>query len=267
MGRVSNKVAFVTGAAAGIGRAGALALAREGAAVMVTDIDERGARVVADEVRSIGGEALACRHDVGEEADWAAAIAATLAEWGRLDVVVNNAGLGTNRPLLETSLDDWHALLRVNLDGVFLGTRMGVEAMRHLESRPRAATGSVINISSILGLVGMPDTAAYSASKGAVRLFTKTVALECAANGWRVRANSIHPGFILTPLVESAMITLAERAGTDVAAQTQTIAALHPLNRMGQAEEIASGIVYLASDESAFMTGAELVIDGGYTAR
>lgn len=267
MNRIPDKVAIVTGAASGIGRAASLALAREGALVVATDIDLEGAESVATEIRGTGGRALAIRHDTGEEADWNEALEATLREFGQLDVLVNNAGVGTTKSLLETSLADWHAVMRVNLDGVFLGTRIAVEAMRSLPSRLRRVSGSIINISSILGLVGLAEAAPYSASKGGVRLLTKSVALECAAKGWDIRVNSIHPGFIWTPMVQQSVRRSAEQAGTDAESERKAISDLHPLGRMGTAEEVAAAIVYLASDESAFVTGAELTIDGGYTAR
>jgi len=267
MNRVMNKVAIVTGGAAGIGRAAAFALAREGAKVVVADINLEGAEMAAQEIRGAGFAAFAVRHDVCDELSWKALIEATSSEFGHLDVLVNNAGVGTTKPLLETTLADWHAVLRINLDGVFLGTRTGVDAMRPLPSRPRQSPGSIINISSILGMVGLPEAAAYSASKGGVRLLTKSVALECAAKGWNVRVNSIHPGFVATPMIAESVKRFADQAGTDEETQRKAFADLHPLGRMGQAEEIAAAIVFLASDESSFVTGSELVVDGGYTAR
>lgn len=258
---------MVTGAASGIGRAASLWLAREGALVAVTDVDYGGAEAVAAEIRDACGRALAIRHDAGEEADWGAAIESTTREFGQLDVLVNNAGIGGTKSLLETSLADWRAVMRVNLDGVFLGTRFGVEAMRSLPTRPRRGFGSIINISSVLGQVGMAEAAPYSASKAGVRLLTKSVALECAAKGWEVRVNSIHPGFIWTPMVQKSVNRTAERMGSDAEAQRHALSVLHPLGRLGTAEEVAAAIGYLASDESAFVTGAELTIDGGYTAR
>jgi len=267
MNRTPDKIALITGAASGIGRAACLALAQEGAVIVATDIHRDGAEAVAAELRAAGGRALALRHDVADEAEWAAVMAATLREFGRLDVLVNNAGVGTTKPLIETSLADWRAVTRVNLDGVFLGTRDGVAAMRPLPERPRRSSGSIINISSMLGLVGFPEAAPYCASKGGVRLLTKSAALECAAQGWNVRVNSIHPGFIWTPMVQASVERAAAATGTDAAANQAAIAALHPLGRMGTAGEVAAAIVYLASDESAFVTGSELTIDGGYTAR
>jgi len=266
MARVSDKIALVTGAASGIGRAAALALAREGAHVVATDIDREGAEDVANEIRRGNRGAIAVKHDVSLEPDWQAAVDAAVSEFGRVDVLVNNAGVGPSKPLLETSLEDWHAVMRVNLDGVFLGIRIGVEAMRATPSRPRRGPGSIINLSSILGLVGMAETAAYSASKGGVRLLTKSAALECAEKGYEVRINSVHPGFTWTPMVQSAVKRMAT-AEADADAIRDSLTALHPLGRMGTTEDIAAAIVFLASDESAFMTGAELVIDGGYSAR
>jgi NAD(P)-dependent dehydrogenase (short-subunit alcohol dehydrogenase family) len=267
MPRVADKIAIVTGAAAGIGKATALMLAREGACVVATDIDGAGAHAVLTGMPSSGLRHMSFAHDAGDEGSWQTVIDAVLAEFGRLDVLVNNAGIGPSKSLLDTSLADWHAVLRINLDGVFLGTRMGVEAMRPLPARPRKSPGSIINLSSILGLVGLPETAAYSASKGGVRLLTKTVALECAAKGWQVRVNSVHPGFTWTPMNQATVKRLAQAAGTDEETQHKMLSDLHPIGRMGTADEIAAGILYLASDESGFMTGAELVLDGGYTAR
>lgn len=267
MGRVEGKVALITGAAAGIGRATALLLARDGARLVVTDIDEAGVQTVAAEARVAGGTVLALHQDAASESDWKATIAATLAAYGQLDVLVNNAGIGASKSLLETSLEDWHSVLRINLDGVFLGCRYGVEAMRSTATRKRTSFGSIINLSSILGVVGFPETVAYSASKGGVRLMTKTLALECAAKGWDIRVNSVHPAFIWTPMNQATVARLARQTNTDEAAQRSALDALHPLGRMGEADEVAAAIVFLASDESSFVTGSELIVDGGYTAR
>ena len=267
MSRVQNKVALITGAAAGIGRASALRFAREGATIVATDINEAGAQAVADQIRAHGGRALALRQDASSEPDWKAAIAATLAFAGQLDVLINNAGIGTSKSLLETSLVDWRAVLSINLDGVFLGCRYGIEAMRSTPGRKRGASGSVINLSSVLGIVGFPEATAYSASKGAVRVMTKSLALECAMKGWDIRVNSVHPAFIWTPMNQGTVTRLAQQSGTDEAMQRATLDAMQPLGRMGEAEEVASAILFLGSDESAFITGSELVVDGGYTAR
>jgi 3(or 17)beta-hydroxysteroid dehydrogenase len=266
MARVADKIALVTGSAAGIGHAAALSLACEGAHIVATDIDREGAEDVANEIRRGNRGAIAVKHDVSLEHEWNAAVDAAVREFGRLDVLVNNAGIGPSKPLLETSLEDWRAVMRINLDGVFLGIRIGVEAMRAMPSRPRRGPGSIINLSSILGLVGMAETAPYSASKGGVRLLTKSAALECAEKGYEVRINSVHPGFTWTPMVQSAVKRMATAEASEAAIRN-SLTALHPLGRMGTAEDIAAAIVFLASDESSFMTGAELVIDGGYSAR
>jgi 3(or 17)beta-hydroxysteroid dehydrogenase len=264
--RVAGKVAIVTGAASGIGAACARELAREGARVVLTDVADAEAEAVAAQITARGGHAIALRHDVTAEHDWQAVIATTIDKFGQLDVLVNNAGIASRSSLLDTTLDDWRAVMRVNLDGVFLGTRAAIGAMQRTE-RPPEHLGSVVNMSSILGLVGSAGVAAYSASKGAVRLFTKSVALECAERGWRVRVNSAHPGYIATPLLETALARRAAAEGSDAAILRAQLVERHPLGRLGTAEDIANGVVYLASDESAFVTGCELVIDGGYTAR
>ena len=266
MGRVDGKVAIVTGAGSGIGRAGAIALAREGARLVATDLVLSAVEETAAAIRRNGGEAIALAHDVGEEGHWTAVVEATHKAFGQLDVLVNNAGVSGKGSLADTTPEDWRALMRVNLDGVYLGTRAAIAAMLP-EGKERGQFGSIIMISSILGLVGGPRSAPYSASKGAVRFFAKSVALECAARGQRVRVNSIHPGYIDTPLVAAVLERRAGQDGKDVASQRSDLVALHPLGRLGTADDIAAGIVFLASEESSFMTGAELVIDGGYTAR
>jgi NAD(P)-dependent dehydrogenase (short-subunit alcohol dehydrogenase family) len=213
-----------------------------------------------------GAKAIGLRHDVRDEDQWRAVFDAAQKSFGRPDVLVNNAGIGPSKPLLETSLEEFRAVTAINLDAVFLGCRFGVEAMRATEAEPRAASASIINLSSILGLVGMATTAAYSASKGGVRLLTKTVALEAAANKWEIRVNSVHPGFTWTPMVQESVRRMAGQTGGEAETTRAAIAGLHPLGRMGLPEEIASAILFLASDESAFMTGSEMVVDGGYTA-
>jgi 3(or 17)beta-hydroxysteroid dehydrogenase len=238
-------VALVTGGASGIGRATAARLADAGFRVVVTDVDPAGQQVVTD----IAG-ALFVDHDVTDEASWERAIASVLDAHGRLDVLVNNAGISYVRAVTDTTLADWRALMAVNLDGVFLGTKHGVRAMRR-----HGDGGSIVNVSSASGLVGSPLSSAYCASKGAVRLFTKAVALECAAEA--IRVNSVHPGAVRTPIWGKIGVS----PELEVA-----VGAASPLGRMAEPEEVADAIVYLASDAARYITGSELVIDGGFTA-
>ena len=258
MNRVANKIAIVTGAALGLGAASARMLAREGATVVLTDLKNHEGEAVAAAITADGGRALFLHHDVGSEEDWKAVIQQTVAQFGRLDVLVNNAGVGVGAPPEEQSLEQWRWLMRINLDGVFLGTKHAILAMK--KHPPKG--GSIINLSSIEGLVGDPNLGAYNASKGGVRLYTKSVALYCAKSGLNIRVNSIHPGYIWTPMVESYL-----REHGDVAEGRKAVDAMHPIGHMGEPDDIAYGVVYLASDESKFVTGAELVIDGGYTAQ
>ncbi|TAM91235.1 glucose 1-dehydrogenase [bacterium] len=255
MKRVEGKVAIVTGGAMGIGRACSLLLAREGAQVVVSDIDERDGTQTAREVAALS-EGIFVAHDVASEAAWEAVMDQTLRRFGRLDVVVNNAGIGTTGNVEEATLESWRRLMAINCDGVFLGTKHAIRAMK------ASGSGSIINLSSILGLVGDAGTAAYGASKGAVRLLTKSAALYCARAGYRIRVNSVHPGYIVTPMVEHFL-----SVQSDPVAARKAIEALHPIGRLGEADDVAYGVLYLASDESRFVTGSELVIDGGYTAQ
>jgi NAD(P)-dependent dehydrogenase (short-subunit alcohol dehydrogenase family) len=256
MNRVKNKVALVTGAGLGLGRAAALMLAREGARVIVTDRLEKEGAATADAIVNAGGEAMFLSQDVAKEEDWVNVIKATLSRFGGLDILVNNAGVAHAGNVETTTLEDWRWLMSINLDGVFLGVKHAVGAMKV------RGGGSIINLSSIEGLIGDPNLAAYDASKGGVRLLTKSAALHCARAGYKIRVNSVHPGYILTPMVEGYV-----GAQADPAKARSEIAALHPLGHIGEPDDIAYGIVYLASDESKFVTGSELVIDGGYTAQ
>ena len=255
-GRVAGKVALVTGAASGLGAETARRLAREGAQVVLSDRNHELGAEIALEITGDGGDALFVPHDVALEADWQAVIAATLARYGKLDVLINNAGIASNGGELMThTLADWRTMMSINLDGVFLGMRYGGEAIA-----AGGRGGSIVNLSSILGKVGFPGAAAYCASKGGVLLLTKAAAIEWAP--LNIRVNSVHPGFIETPMVANA-IHESENANE---MRDQLIAA-HALGRLGMPREIADAMIFLASDESSFMTGAERVIDGGYTAR
>lgn len=258
MDRVKDKVAIITGAAAGLGEAMATMLAREGAKVALTDVNDARGEQVAAGILGFGGRAFFQHHDVADERAWQEVIGATLERFGKLDVLVNNAGVGWGGNPEEQTLERWRALMSINLDGVFLGTKHAIGAMK--KNRPSA--GSIINLSSIEGIVGDPDLGAYNASKGGVRLYTKSVALYCAKSGLGIRVNSIHPGYIWTPMVENHL-----REQGDVAQGRKALDALHPIGHVGEPDDIAYGAVYLASDESKFVTGAELVIDGGYTAQ
>jgi NAD(P)-dependent dehydrogenase (short-subunit alcohol dehydrogenase family) len=255
MQRVRGKIALVTGAGLGLGRAAALMLAREGARVIVTDIKEREGAAVADEIVAAGGEAMFMVHDVASSEAWRRVIAAAISRFGGLDILVNNAGVALAANVEDTTDEQWRWLLSINLDAVFYGTREAIGAMK-------VRGGSIINLSSIEGLIGDPNLAAYNASKGGVRIFTKSAALHCAKAGYHIRVNSIHPGYIWTPMVEGYL-----NAQADPTAAKTAIEALHPIGHLGEPDDIAYGVVYLASDESKFVTGAELVIDGGYTAQ
>lgn len=253
MSRVAGKVAIVTGAANGIGKATAILLAKEGAKVVVADLQEEAGQNTVAEIKAAGGEALFVKLNVTQEADWQNAIAAAEQTFGKLDVAVNNAGIAYDGTVESTSLEDWQRVQSINLNSVFLGTKYAVEAMK------KAGGGSIINLSSIEGLIGDPTLAAYNASKGGVRLFTKSAALHCAKSGYKIRVNSVHPGYIWTPMVQGLT--------KDTAEARQKLVDLHPIGHLGEPNDIAYGILYLASDESKFMTGSELVIDGGYTAQ
>lgn len=254
MGRITDKIALITGGASGIGRATAELMAKEGATVVLSDLQDGAGEDTVAAILAAGGTAQYHHHDVTDEADWKKIVAAILSEHGRLDILVNNAGVGGNGlPVEETPLELWRATMAVNLDGVFLGVKHGVAAMKE-------NGGVIINISSVLGMIGLPLTAAYAASKGGVRLLTKAIAIECAARGLKIRVNSVHPGFIDTPMVGGAI----QRGGPE---RRQAILNSQPTGEMGQPSDIAEGILYLASNAAKFVTGSELVIDGGYLAR
>jgi NAD(P)-dependent dehydrogenase (short-subunit alcohol dehydrogenase family) len=255
MERLKDKVAVITGAAMGIGRATAQRMAQEGARVALLDVaDEEGA-ALARELAAAGAEARYWHCDVASERDVERVFGEIASHFGRLDVLVNNAGIaGADRPTHEITEAEWDRVQAINVKGVFFCTKHAIAPMR------AAGGGSIVNLSSIYGLVGAADSPPYHAAKGAVRLMAKTDALFYAAD--RIRVNSIHPGFIGTPMVEQELA-----AHDDPAAARQELEQRHPLGGMGEPDDIAWGIVYLASDEAKFITGAELVIDGGYTAR
>jgi NAD(P)-dependent dehydrogenase (short-subunit alcohol dehydrogenase family) len=249
--RLQGKVALISGGARGMGAYEARLFAREGARVVIGDLREAEGRAVEADVVAQGGEAVFVLLDVTSESDWARAVATAEQRFGKLDVLVNNAGIGAAGRVEDTTLEDWNRVMEVNSTGVFLGTKAAIPAMR------RAGGGSIVNISSQLGLVGMDDSSPqYQASKGAVRLLTKLTAVQYAKE--KIRANSVHPGPIVTPMTE------ARRA--DPALYRRMLSRI-PLGRYGESADVAYGVLYLASDESSFVTGSELVIDGGWTAQ
>ncbi|MDA3015350.1 MAG: glucose 1-dehydrogenase [Actinomycetota bacterium] len=259
MGRVDGKVAVITGGASGIGRACAELLASEGAHAVVTDIqDDLGAEVAAS-ITASGGSAQFLHHDVTIEDEWAAVVAGVLEAHCRLDVLVNNAGIGIGGSIVDMTLADWRRQTAINIDGVFLGMKHCIPPMRD------SGGGSIINMSSVAGLKGSARLAGYNATKGAVRLLTKGVALECATSRWNVRVNSVHPGIIETPIWDTVGAALArgEGPGFDLD-QMATVAV--PTGVLGKPIDIAKGVLFLASDDSSYITGTELVIDAGMTA-
>ena len=255
MGRLTGKAAVITGAALGIGRATAELFAREGAKVAVTDVlDDEGAKLV-HALESAGATAHYWHLDVSRESEVADVMKEVAKRFGRLDVLVNNAGIsGASKPTDQITNEEWDRVMAINVKGVFFCTKHAIPHMK------QSGGGSIVNLSSIYGLVGAADAPPYHASKGAVRLMSKTDAMLYAAD--RIRVNSVHPGFIWTPMVETFL-----KGAQDPAAARQAIEALHPLGHMGDAMDVAYGILYLSGEESKFVTGSELVIDGGYTAR
>jgi NAD(P)-dependent dehydrogenase (short-subunit alcohol dehydrogenase family) len=256
MGELSNRVALVTGASRGIGAAAARALAAAGARVIVTDILDPQA--VAAE---IGG--LSRRLDVTDEADWIAAVAFAKDQAGGLDILVNNAGVYFMKPLVQTSLQEWRRLYAINVEGVFLGCKYAIPLLAERAGRWRGGA-SIVNMSSVAGLGGGAKIVPYGSSKGAVRLMTKGLALELASQ--KIRVNSIHPGLIETPMAEQVLSEAATNGGIVRAEVRKHLIAAHPLGRSGEASDVADGVVFLSSDKAAFITGTELVIDGGMSA-
>jgi len=223
---------------------------------VVTDVDLDKGSVVVEEIRRRGGDAIFIQQDVADEAGWDQVIRTVIERYKKLDVLVNNAGVALAKDVEHTTLEEWRWLMSINLDGVFLGTKHAIQAMKANRS------GSIVNLSSIEGLIGDPNLAAYNASKGGVRLLTKSAALYCAKAGYNIRVNSVHPGYIWTPMVENYL-----KSQGDAAAGRKMLDSLHPIGHVGEPDDIAYGVLYLVSDEAKFVTGTELVIDGGYTAQ
>ena len=257
--RLENKTVVVTGGGSGLGAASCEMLAKEGAKVVVTDVNVEAAERTANVIEQRGGKTIALHQDVVDQGRWQEVIDTTVSEFGSLDVLVNNAGIvgAGSTPMEYVSLESWREVITINLDAVFLGCQAAIREMKS------SGGGSIINISSIMGIVGGAG-AAYNASKGGVRLLSKSVAVYCGNNGYNIRCNSIHPGYIWTPMVR-AVVEFIEEVDTEDELKEMLIAK-HPIGRLGEADDIAKGVLFLASDESSFMTGSELVIDGGYTA-
>lgn len=245
--RLKDKVAIITGAANGMGAAEAKLFAKEGAKVVATDLDEKNLAVLEEEIKAAGGEVLAVKQDVTSEEEWAALISKTIEAYGKLDILVNNAGIAINKNFSNMEMSEWNKVMDVNLNGCVLGMKYCIPEMQ------KNGKGSVVNISSIGGLVGMAGSSPYTAAKGALRALTKSAAVEYGKD--EVRVNSVHPGIIKTPMVADTM----EAAMPFYETYTQ-------LPYMGDPDDVAYGVLFLASDESKFMTGSELVIDGGWTA-
>ena len=249
--RLEGKVTLISGGSRGMGAFEAELFIKEGAKVVIGDVRDDEGTALAKKITGEGGEAVFVHLDVTSEADWAAAVKEAVSRYGKLDVLVNNAGVSARGSIEETSVADWDRVMDINAKGVFLGTRTAIPEMR------KAGGGSIINISSQLGLVGMGESSPqYQASKGAVRIFSKSAAIQYASEG--IRVNSVHPGPVVTPMTEARR--------SDPAVQQRMISRI-PLGRYGESEDVAYGVLYLASDESSFVTGSELVIDGGWTAQ
>ena len=249
--RLDGKVALISGGSRGMGAFEAELFVQEGAKVVICDVRDDEGDALTKKIVDRGGEAAFVHLDVTSESDWAAAVSEAVERYGKLDVLVNNAGVSARGSIEETSPDDWDRVMDINAKGVFLGTRSAIPEMR------KAGGGSIINISSQLGLVGMGESSPqYQASKGAVRIFSKSAAIQYAHEG--IRVNSVHPGPIITPMTEARR--------SDEVVRQRMISRI-PLGRYGESEDVAYGVLYLASDESSFVTGSELVIDGGWTAQ
>lgn len=253
MARVSGKVALITGAGMGLGRATALLLAREGATLAISDINPEAGAETVELIRQAGGRASFHKHDVSDPDAWTSVLKAFEEEFGRLDVLVNNAGIAIAKNVEETTLEEWRRTMAINSDGVFFGCKYAIPLMA------RSGGGSIVNLSSIDGIIGEADLAAYCASKGAVRTLTKAVAVHCAEKRYGIRCNSIHPGYIWTPQTENYLRDLGKLDEQKARALSR-----HPIGYLGEPNDIAYMVLYLASDESKFVTGAEMVVDGGY---
>jgi len=264
MNRLDGKVALISGGSRGIGGATAKLMVEAGAKVVIGDVLESQGRETA---KALGDAAAFIRLDVTQEADWDAAVALAEEKFGGLDILVNNAGLFLGRDFMDVTMEEWNKLAAVNMTGVWLGTKQCVDALRRAgEKSPKGS--AIVNLASIAGLVGSELDPLYSMTKGGVTLFTKSTALNLARKGYSIRVNSIHPGVIQTDMGDQTFVARAEQTGSNNVDKARDVAvSTHPIGRLGVPEDIANGIVFLASDDSSFMTGAGMVVDGGVTAR
>jgi 3(or 17)beta-hydroxysteroid dehydrogenase len=259
MGRLEGKVAMITGGASGIGKAHAELFAKEGAKVVITTRRKVAeGTALAESIKKEGGEATFIKLDVTKEGEWREVINEVIGKYGKLNILVNNAGVSLAKTIEDTSLDEWNLVMDINSTGVFLGTKYAIEAMKN-----NGEPCSIINISSIDAMVGEAELPAYCASKGAVRSLTKSVALSCAQAGYTIRVNSVHPGYIHTELTEKE----AQDSGLTPKQYFEKVGKMHPIGRIGEPIDIAYVSLYLASDESRWVTGGEFVADGGYIAK
>ncbi len=258
MNRLLNKVAMVTGGSLGIGAATCLLFAREGAKVVIADIDEKAGITLAEQIKEEGFEATFEKLDVSKEENWQRVIKAVLDKYGKLNIMVNNAGVSLGKDIEGTTLNEWNWLMGINATGVFLGTKYAIDAMKD-----NGENCSIINRSSIDGQIAESGLFAYCASKGAVTILTKSAALHCGEKGYKIRVNSVHPGYVHTALTEKE----AADAGMTPEEYFKKVGEQHPIGYIGKPMDIAYGDLYLASDESIFTTGSELTIDGGWTSK
>jgi len=267
MNRLDGKVALISGAARGIGAATAKLMADAGAAVVIGDLLADKAKETADEITANGGKAVFVPLDVTSEKDWRGAVATATKQFGKLDVLVNNAGLFLGRDFEDVTIDEWNKLVAVNLTGVWLGTKLCTAALK--DAGATSPHGSaIVNLASVAGLVGSQLDPLYSMTKGGVTLFTKSTALSYGRKGYKIRVNSIHPGVIETDMGNQTFVARATQTGSnDTEAARGVALKTHPIGRLGQPQDIASGICFLASDDAGFMTGSALVVDGGLTAQ
>ncbi|MGH8446403.1 MAG: SDR family NAD(P)-dependent oxidoreductase [Solimonas sp.] len=265
--RLDGKVALVSGGARGIGAEIAIALAQAGAKVLVTDVADGGGKATAQAIHKAGGSADVCVHDVTDESQWEAAVALAVHRFGRLDILINNAGIETAALLTQCTVDDFRRVMDVNVTGVFLGVKHGMRAMAAPQANGGGKGGVIINMSSVAGLVGTTGHVSYHTAKGAVRLLTKAAAVECAQLGTGIRVNSVHPAIVATEMGTNFIQHFVDLGlAPDYATAEGAIKAAHPIGRFGEPSDVASAVIYLASDAAKWVTGTEMVLDGGYTA-